>query len=183
MKDYKLILCHTPFSWKRPGSIINLLIRLITGSKFDHDLVVFKQPTFKKYFAVEALGSGIVMKYLPVYLKSSKERHRKHFEVQFEPGHKVDSGLLYNSLGTKYEFSIYWRLLGFCTARRIFGKESKITKFFSMEMSHSKFFCFELAGDIFNLKRSHLLTGWDFEKGHQLKPIELSTLIKKKCTK
>ena len=167
------ILCHTPFQPLNLSSYLNLGIRWMTNSKFDHALGLVKFGD--EYCIINCTKKGVSLESLKVYLDNNKKRKRTHFLVIDPEGFetKIPAG----TFGLKYDYGTFWRIPLFLASKRIFGSKSKITQKLSFWDNVRAWFCFEYLAEIRGLLNSHLITGYDFERTTITRVISLEELL------
>jgi hypothetical protein len=169
------ILCSTPLQPLSLASYLNLGIRLMTNSKFDHALGLVKLDD--EYCVINCTNKGVSLEHLKVYLEHTKKRKRTHFLVIDEEG--FDTKIPPATFGLKYDFGTFWRIPLFLFAKRFFGNKSKITQKLSFIDNENAWYCFEYAAETRKMPNSHLITGYDFEKTTSTCEIDLEALLDK----
>ena len=139
-----VILCH------RPNNLISKGIRFITGSYWNHSALLVNG------YVYEAVFPRIRKKEYKEWLELHKDIELKHiFDIL-----KNDPNQL---VGLRYDLGVFVSELCFYIASRIFGKDSKIAKFFSNRNDVSKWFCFELCAWCVGKPNSWRANGFTFD--------------------
>lgn len=168
----KMILCSDPFEWNSPRTWLDWAIRKISSSRFNHGASLIIDCD-KIVYIDDATGAGVHMTPLTKYIE--KYPNRKYYTCDIE--NVGDQVLAKSLLGDKYQFSIFWTMLLFCTAKRIFGVNSKITRWCSTEDVENKYYCFEYVGTVFNLKDPWLLTGKELDQMFSFYEVNIKTFV------
>lgn len=171
-----VILTHTPFSAFRIMSYLPTAIRIVSGSLFDHALMVYKDCD-GSWFCIESTFKGVQQSSFEVFENNNKKRNRRYFlagmrSLDFQAKHAK------SLLGLHYDFGVFPRMFVFCIIRRILGRSSSLVQTFSLKNDPNAYFCFEFVGECFGVKDPSTLTGVDFEEKFGALEIELQTLLR-----
>lgn len=167
-----IVLCNDKFRFFHFYTWMDVLVRWITKSKFNHAIEVFKDCDNQLY-VLHATGIGVNMLPLVTYLRHFPNRE---FYMVMNENLIINTHLGKALLGCGYQFGIFRQMLLFYTSKKIFGPNSKITKFFSTEEDKNKWFCFEFIGKLLGMENPWLLTGKDFEEKFNLEKIDLNLM-------
>lgn len=136
----KAILIHNPFVWYKPATWLYWLIRVFTGSFWNHAVIHTSWET--RPLTVEANYHGVIV-------KPREQTSERRIIAYLEFPDTFDEGafdrMIY-SLNKKYDFLVFFRYL------------------LKRNRRNKRFYCFELLGYVYNMDTSKILTGKDFEK-------------------
>lgn len=138
-----VILCH------RPNNLISKGIRAVTGSYWNHSAILL---------------DGYI--YEAVYPKIRKIKYTDwqllhNYEIK-----SIEYTLVYNPndyVGLGYDLGVFVNELCFYLASKLFGKYSKLAKWFSNRNDSKKWFCFELCAYLVGKKNSWKANGLTFD--------------------
>lgn len=141
-KAWALVI-HNPLQLFRPLMWFSWLIRVVTGSKWNHSAILF-QDADKQLYIAESNRKGTNMLPFNTWLKreAGKRTIGINIKLVFKRPDKIKSllGLSYGTLSIiKYFF---WLI-----CKRVFGSESKYTKWFDNEGIDDRYFCSEYVAE------------------------------------
>ena len=140
-EDFDVLLIRNTEGISFPNKVFYWLIRLFTGSRYNHaQLIVELDKT--KYIAESTLNGFVISKTLDKWLEQQKTMQREYVLLSIKP-----------KVGQSYRFN---RLLG---NRYTLGIQSYI--FGTKRLTHTN--CFQSIGYILGINDWHLLTGTHYE--------------------
>jgi hypothetical protein len=148
-KAYAVVV-HNPLELLKPLTYFSTLIRLVTGSYWNHTANLFVDAD-KQIYVSEATGKGVTMQ--PLYRWFNSNPNRKFAIVK---GLEYDNPKKIKSyLGIKYDLRIVWQFSLWLLARKWFGSDSNITKWFENENNPTKLFCSEYTAECIGLHKPY----------------------------
>lgn len=157
-KAYPIVV-HNPFSITKPLTWFSASIRLITQFYWNHTANIFIDAD-KQIYVSEATGKGVNMQPLARWYYSHLDRKFALVKgVEYKQPKKLKQ-----YLGIKYDLRIVWQFSGWLLAKRIFGGNSKITKWFENENNPTKMFCSEYTAECIGLDKPYTVSPKDISE-------------------